>query len=784
MKATHAALPGSRWALWRQVMLRAPGFPAAGVTLLASPALAEEADDLPDPEPAGQDGRWARYLAVFEAAESELSAQVSRLAGDERFGLAIAWQNHQALHTAIVPMARASGPDRVRRNSKRRQREELLANYWQRYCTKNDTIGFFGPAGWAQLDPEVTATELYPGPELVASSDMFFEAWAIDRLAESIAAEPGMTAWLRPRRYPFVRLDGCCATGADRVPVELTEAEAAVLQRCTGLAAARDIARELAGRWPEAAADEEIHEIIGRLHTRGLLSWKLEPPMHQRPERYLRRFLEQVGDPALSASGLAQLGRLEAARDAAWTAAHGDLPGFVSAVQYLDTVFGEVAGAPPSRHGGRSYGARTLAYHDARRDVRLVLGADFLGAAEPLDMLLVSARWLTYHLGARVTEVIGAAVDRRAGAPVDLASLWLECAPAVYRSAPAMVRELQHEARRRWTAILDVPRGVPQARLDGAAVRERARAAFAAPHAGWSAARYCTVDLLIAASGVDAINRGDFELVLGEVHLAIISIRHAAFVAQHSRPGALLDCVTADFPGPRLLPVLPKENGERLTGRTQPGLTRDEDFLVELVEQTADPARPRLLRAADLTVTPGPDGPVVIVPGDSGMLSFPVIDVFAELLTYFVIDSFPLLPQQPHQPRITVDRLVLTRETWRFQPAQIGFAQLTGEPARFAAARRWRREHGLPRHVFVKVPGEVKPFFVDFDSILAVNLLAKSVRRMQAEAPKLPASAEPQDRVQISEVLPALDQLWLADSADDRYTSELRIVAVDQQGPA
>jgi hypothetical protein len=29
-----------------------------------------------------------------------------------------------------------------------RRREEVIASYWQRYCSKNDTIGFFGPLGW------------------------------------------------------------------------------------------------------------------------------------------------------------------------------------------------------------------------------------------------------------------------------------------------------------------------------------------------------------------------------------------------------------------------------------------------------------------------------------------------------------------------------------------------------------------------------------------------------------------------------------------------------------
>jgi hypothetical protein len=78
--------------------------------------------------------------------------------------------------------------------------------------------------------------------------------------------------------------------------------------------------------------------------------------------------------------------------------------------------------------------------------------------------------------------------------------------------------------------------------------------------------------------------------------------------------------------------------------------------------------------------------------------------------------------------------------------------------------------------VFVNAPGEVKPFFVDFDSVISVNILAKSLRRLQTRPP-----GSPDLLVQFTEMLPSTADLWLADSPGDRYTSELRIVAVDQR---
>jgi Lantibiotic dehydratase, N terminus len=772
--ATHVALPGAQWSLWREVVLRAPGFPARGVDLLASSELAAAADNLPGPE-TGYPGQWSRYRTAFAAEMGRLSSAMLELAAEPRLDLALAWQNHQLFDTAIGSLLRNPAGQQVRRNSRQRQHEELLVNYWQRYCVKNDTIGFTGPVGWSRLDPEAAVTRLETGPGLIASSDIYFETWVIDRLAAAIGAEPGMAPWIPPRKLPFVRIAGRRAVGPAGLSVELSAAESAVLSRCTGQVPARDIARECAGITPEAATEDDVYTVIARLGQQRQLTWKLALPMTPRPERHLRQFLENVGDAEVAAGGLRRLDLLMAARDKAWAASHRDPAEFVSALRDLDQTFITVAGAQPTRRGGQTYGGRTLVYHDARRAAALTLGADFLAALRPLELLLDSARWLTYHFAVRIQELLTGIVNRltQGGTPPDLASFYLECMPVITRCAPGILAGLQREFQQRWAAILRVPPDVHRVRRDSSALRDQVREAFDAPHSGWAGGRYVSPDLMIAASGVDAINRGDFVLILGETHLGFASARHHCFVSQHPSPGDLLDCLAVDSPGPRLLPVLPKENHGRLSVRTSSALTREMDFLTAVYAQTAEPGRPRLFDAADLTVSPNAADPVVSIPGGP---SYPVIDVLAEMLLDHFMDSFKLVPPVAHQPRIAIDRLVIVRETWRFDAGHIEFAQLRDEATRFAAGRRWRREAGLPRRVFVKVNDEVKPFFVDFDNVVSLNILAKSLRRLQGQPP-----GSPDVFVQFSEMLPAAESLWLTDADGSLYTSELRFVAVDQR---
>jgi hypothetical protein len=81
----------------------------------------------------------------------------------------------------------------------------------------------------------------------------------------------------------------------------------------------------------------------------------------------------------------------------------------------------------------------------------------------------------------------------------------------------------------------------------------------------------------------------------------------------------------------------------------------------------------------------------------------------------------------------------------------------------------------VPRHVFVRTPLERKPFYVDFAAPLLVENLARIVRRAR--------KADATTPVDIVEMLPGPEQLWLAGPAGRRHTCEFRVVAVDPMPP-
>ncbi|HEY1627111.1 MAG TPA: lantibiotic dehydratase, partial [Streptosporangiaceae bacterium] len=150
----RVGLAGTSWSVWRDVCVRSAGFPAEMVLAICDGQLARAAD-LTAADPAA-------YAAVYAAATERLSRGVAGIYADPVFREALTWQN-----PGLAQRLRDSGVGTSRR-SKDRGRELVVASYLQRYCLKNDTIGFFGPVGWAVVAPGAAGLVVVPGEQVIA----------------------------------------------------------------------------------------------------------------------------------------------------------------------------------------------------------------------------------------------------------------------------------------------------------------------------------------------------------------------------------------------------------------------------------------------------------------------------------------------------------------------------------------------------------------------------------------------------------------------------------------
>jgi hypothetical protein len=834
------ALPGGSWALWRCVCLRGAGFPASRVLDLSAPDCAAAADRQLEAEAAvrrsltnalgsvnlaidrlRERGEWhdrtrreplikamrllkagqtpdyvsgsgpesaeiaalkeaislehasrERYRAEFDVAASKTSNAILEIAGGDRFREAVIWQNRRAFHSGVGALIRKTQEGSLR-GSKQRQYEELVANYLQRYCVKNDTIGFFGPVGWATFVDGEAPIEITPGNSLVTNRKVYFEGWCMDAVAEKLNLEPGIRKWLCPRRHPSIYLDHSQLFVPGARPVSLSPKDAAVLALCNDELTAKEIVDSLLSRRELLfSGEEEIYLILDRHREDGFIEWKLELPVETDPEETLREKLNRIEEPDLKERVLAGLDELVQAKHEVERSA-GEPGRLDRALAGLEEKFTTVTGIEATRSHGQTYAARTLVYEDSRRDVDVRLGrqvVEELGL--PLTLLLQSARWLTAQAAILMRKeflnIYSEAARRTGKAKVDGSEFWMRMQPMMEgdeRPVATLLREFQ----RRWAEVLDIKSHDKEVRFTATRLKEKVENRFPAGSPGWVLARYHSPDIMIAAASDEAIKRGDYLMVMGELHIAVNTQTAELFLAQHPSREALIRNIEIDLPETRLAPVLSKRM-EGIALRTRRSTVLPNDFRVALSSDSFDSA-PGSVTPISAMVVEYRRGNLSVSTHD-GKNRFDIVEAFGELLSSWLVNYFHILPPQEHVPRVMINRLVIVRETWSPEASELAFAREKEESQRFLQARKFARSHGMPRFVFVKTPVERKPFYVDFDSPIYVNIFARLARKTVDQIGE-------RTRIVVTEMLPGTDQVWLRDKEGNRYTSELRIVAVD-----
>ena len=710
----------------------------------------------------------------FLTSQLQVSQALNDIAASPRFHEAIIWQNRGAWHRGIKQQILE--PIRPgKRSWKQRQHEELITIYLQRYCMKNDTIGFFGPVGWAQFVPEGEAIDVRPGPQLLAVRNVYFESWCIDELAEAIERDQTLRPWLPPRRMPFVGLVDGTLTLPGGASLKLPPKDAAIIAACDGQRSAKELAAALINDKRLGIKNEaEIYQCLDTYCKRSLLAWKLEAPVSQWAIDYLRKMIERVGDEPARREALARLDKFEEARRRI-VAATGDADRLDQALTEFEEEFSRLTGVAPNRAAGQMYGGRTLIYEDCRRDIELKVGPAVLEAlTPPLSLLLRSARWVTYEAAELYRGALRSVYEelvQKTGSPVVSAvDFWIKCDPLFFKADSQFAQPIVTKFQQRWAdVLLEYSPDARRVEFTYEQLRPRIEAAFPANGSAWTHARYQSPDVMIAARSVEAIRRGEFQLTIGELHIGGNLYNASSFVAQHPRMEELKADLSADFARPVLVPVTPR-HWPKLTTRTHFEFVPPQNYRMLMSPDACGVPPSQALPIGDLVVE-DINGELMLRTID-GRLRFEVLEGLGEFLMGIIVNFFRPLPPLRHTPRITIDRLTIAREAWRFEAAELSFAFETDEVKRFVGARRWKQEFGVPRFVFIKSPVEEKPLYVDLDSPTLINIFARIIRRTKE-------SNAPGMAISVTEMYPAHDQLWLPDAEGNLYANELRLTALD-----
>ena len=717
-----------------------------------------------------QTARQAEFDQLFSHSLELQSRELRTVAHDPLFQEAIIWQSRQAFESGVRPLLERSNAV-CGRNKKERQREELVANYLQRYCLKSETIGFFGPVAWGRLDPDSPVLEPAPGKNLVQKRTTYFEDWAIASVAERLSTIPELKWWTPPRIAPYFQQENRTLHSARSGPVMLDELAAALLPMCDGWNLPPDILAALAASAGfRNLTRQQLCDRLEELAAQGILVWRFLTPIEANAEVNLRSQLFRVRDPLLRQEALSALDRLESTRNAV-SAAAGNAVQLNSALSDLEINFEEITRTPAQRNCGATYAARTIVYEDCQRDLVLAGSPELFRPVLPaLSLLLRSLRWFVQAAGAAFHDVLQQPYRELSGgqeaAEIPATALASRIGAQVAES-PSL-QELERAFRNKWAEILCQSMSTAVVQFNSVEIRTQVEKAFPDLKAPCQPVLYYCPDMMISAPDAETIRRGEGLYVLSELHVAKNTLTSTLFVEQHPAKQELFAATAWDC-HPESFKILPSRKWQRLTVRTNEGIFCPKDFLLATVPEAVAPTGLTSHPISDLSVCER--GGRLTVKSPDGRC-FDVLEAFADLFFSYLMHKASWLPELPHTPCVAIDRLVIQRESWRFPASSLQFALEKLEHLRFLGARKWKREHCLPEVMFVKTPLETKPFYVDLSSPIYVEILSKMVRRL------VDSSFAGQEII-FSEMLPTTLGAWLQDAGGARYASEFRFALVD-----
>ncbi|MDX2014503.1 MAG: lantibiotic dehydratase [Myxococcaceae bacterium] len=641
------------------------------------------------------------------------SAALREVARDERFREAVTWQNRAAVVDGLDSLLRkpAGATD-----ARTRKKELLVARYLQRYCAKNDTIGFFGPVGWGRFGDGEGHVRL--GQSLIDARKTFVEPWAARVLADALARDP---RWREdaelslPGDVQISRRTAITPSGSYR----LTADEARLLERLQvrGPLVARRLSRK-------------ARAIAEALAAQNLIRWTFPVSISADP-------LARLPDAPVVSAFRAHVDGLSGL----------DAATLGSRLDALSTEFEAATAHAAKRHEGQTYGGRGLVYEECRRAVELELSRSMRERIEaPVFLVCRVARWYSFEIARRVMRAARRFFGPRRAVPLHV--FWAETAPLFAGAHPPAITPVARRLAAKWSKLWG-----PAPRVPLEVAERLVEKHFEAPCPGWPGARHHAPDILWAASSAEALLRGEGLPILGELHPGVTPFSTLSVLAHAPDRRALERQWQDDFGLDGITPI-PWEDFARSSHDAR--LSRRHWHLDLGYEFDSDRPRGRVLRAADCEVVQR-KGRLVVVHRDKG-LTFDLLQVFERRIKMIAASHFSLSDGADSGPRRTLGDLVVQRARWRFGREQL--AELDVDPGRSEAVRRFVATHQLPRRVFVRSPNEVKPVYLDWEAPLLVEQLVRLAR--QAEW------------LSLSEMLPGPDGLWL-----DGHVCELRCIAVD-----
>ncbi|HEX4814516.1 MAG TPA: lantibiotic dehydratase [Nonomuraea sp.] len=775
----------------------APLYRATGVYVLRAAVL--PADTFPNlaadtGEDVGPDLGKAVTAVPPDDPTGDLTTDLAaaRAEGRERLrALAARPRVQQALHaaspslaTALRSFAQVAEPSRLRDLGRA---DAGLLRYLTRMSTRPTplglfagvTIGAFGARTTAVLDDD-------PVRATVTRADRGWLAELTERLGEDrdlrerLPVRVDALAYRAGPSMILFRSDRPGAPSGERAEIAATAAVRAAFELADDHPTFTELLSRMVARFP-AVPRERVLALLHQLWDAGFLRSDLLSPLTEPfPEQRLLKRLAGLGLPGHVTEGLDRMRRL--ADDIDRAGGHAGLaaverldrhqraltPGFDGPTYRVDTV---LAANPAELHAGVAEAAAEAAEVLLR-----------LGCLDPrLPHLVGYHREFLERYGADSELPLLEVLNPETGlGPPNTYQLpprflpWPETPPARHEHRERALADLVARALRHDMSEVELDDALMEALSTWRPDDSRCR-----PDP--------SLDLLfqIAAESAQAIDEGRWRLVLSTIGAyggcqslgrfadllgepALRRVREHQRTEEALRPGTVfaeLAYLPTRARGLNLA-VHPPSRGYEICVNVPPTLPPDRQIPLDDILLGATGERFRL-RSRRL-------GRELVV-GRTYALSDSFAPNVCRALLEFSADGFTpraefdwgVLRDLPRLPRLRRGRVIVQPAQWTVTAATFTERDLDGD-AFFHACRGWRREWGVPRHVYLTVLDN--RLLLDLEHPLWVDELRREIVRARREP-----AGEP---VRLQEVLPDFPELWLRDRGGRRYHAELAVPLV------
>jgi len=693
--------------------------------------------------------------AAWQKELEERRLELRQIAQDPRIQEAIFLSNPD-MYAALQRYL--ASEQQVGRNSAARKMERRFVFYLQRLCMKNETQSFFGPINYGQMaDTARDNLQLRRAAVPLRQRKTFPAHWMVEALATAMSTDEGLQPFLCPRRSTFCQLQNEQKLYFPAVGKTLAlEAEAIPLFcLANGHLTVREIADHLGEDWVITWKRGKQLEKLGALIIGIIVPGDLSEPL-----AYLHGWLNRL--PADLPAVMRWKGVLEQIQGYIDAFSDADLAARVVLLAELETCFTSIWGDAARRGAGKMYSDRLLVFEECLGDLeQCTIGGNLAQAIAKGIQPILHLAWIYGQLQMQRDQRLARQHWQRlytADAPDVPFLRYLQQLQHFQPSRSAEPDELDQ--------FLQTLSRLVQSRSDGH------RACLSSDDLPLSPGLteaddclYSSLDLMIAAPDLVALQNGAFQIILGEVHPypLVWVFPTAYFLEQQGKDFAdALQTALSSQSGGKVATQIAYTRRNKIYPYPLPGI------LMELRPRYPDC---RAIAASEVTVREIEGKLRLWAKGHPLRLYTPLKRQKTEIEP---VAPFAFAAMQPppidlgeHTPRIEIDQIVFQREKWIVPGGGFGDSQVTDFDL-FLEVWRWKMHYQLPEEIFVRAVQEPKPFYVDMSNFFLLEVLDSIARQSL--------------HLTITEMLPSMAQLWLERDTEHHACEFRAVVVADASG--